>query len=357
MKVDFTITSLRRGGGESVLVTIANNLASRGYEIKIITYSLPHEYELNPKIKIVKLHSGIIKNQTLRYIHELYKYYRIKNNRPDALISFMTQTSLSAILIAKLFRIHIIASEHTNHARTSTNKRLVNFTRKYIYRFANYVTILTSYDLEFYKKNKSNAVIVTNPCTFKQVSDSIIQKEKIILGIGGLHKYHIKGFDNLLKLIKPVLDKHKDWKLMLVGETKISGYDFLYQLAKDLKIENQVVFAGLRDDVQNIMSKSEIFVLSSRNEGLPMVLIEAMFQGMACVSYNCVSGPSDIIENNINGILVSDQDQTEMAFQINRLVEDKQLRDKLSRSTSKIASKFDEDLVCNKWESLIKSEL
>lgn len=355
MKVDFAISSLRKGGGESVLVTLANNLITRGYQIRIITFNLPHEYKLNPKIKIIKLHNGTIKNQTLRYIFELYKYYFDKKNRPDTLISFMTQTSLSSIIVAKLLKIKIIASEHTNHSRTSTNTYLVNFTRKYIYRFANYITILTSYDKNFYRKYNSNAVILPNPCSFKKSTTNTINKKKIILAVGGLHKYHIKGFDNLLDIVQPILHRHKDWKLMIVGETKIDGYDFLKKRAENLEIEKQVVFTGLRNDIQNIMKESEIFVLSSRTEGLPMVLIEAMSQSMCCVAYNCVSGPSDIISHNINGILVENQNRNEMTKVLSHLIENPQLREALSNKSNSITSKFDEDLICNKWEELIKN--
>lgn len=355
MKIDFAITSLRSGGGERVLVTIANNLVNRGHDVTIITFEEPIEYKLDPKIKAVKLYDGFFKNQTFRYMHELYKYYRNKHNRPDTLISFMTQTSLSAIIVAKLWRIKVIASEHTNHLRTSTKGSIVNFTRKYVYRLADYITILTRYDLEFYKKHKSNVVVMSNPCSFKKNDTKAIEKKKIILAVGGLHKYHIKGFDNLLPIVKPILDKHKDWKVMIVGETKIDGYEFLKNLTKDLEIEDQVIFAGLRNDMQDIMAGSEIFVLSSRNEGQPMVLIEAMFQGMACVSYDCISGPSDIITNNVNGILVKDQDQEDMRFHINKLIEDEKLRFKLSSNTSKIISKFDEDFICDKWEALMKN--
>lgn len=355
MKIDFVISSLRTGGGERVLVTIANNLVNRGHKVRVIIFNAPIEYKLNPKIELIKLYKGFIKNQTLRYLFELYKYYRNKNNRPNAVISFMTQTSLSVILVAKLLNIKVIASEHTSHIRTSTGKYIVNFTRKYVYKFANYVTILTKFDLAFYKKHGANAIILPNPCSFKKIKSQKKEKDKIILAVGGLSRYYIKGFDNLLPIVKPILDKHKDWKLMIVGDKKNDGYEFLKNLAKDLNIENQVVFTGLRNDVKDIMYNSEIFVLSSRNEGLPMVLIEAMSQGMCCIAFDCVSGPSDIITHNIDGVLVDNQNNEEMTEVLNKLIETPRLREKLSSESTSIISKFDEDLICDKWEDLIKN--
>ncbi|MFV9551018.1 glycosyltransferase family 4 protein [Algibacter sp. PT7-4] len=355
MKVDFAISSLRKGGGERVLVTLANNLANRNHDISIIIFNDSIEYEINKKINIVKLNTGNFSNQTLRYTNELYKYYKKKITRPHVLISFMTQTSLSAILVANLFKIKVIASEHTNHSRTSTNQALVNFTRKFIYKFANKITILTSYDKDFYKKHGSDVVILPNPCSFKKNKNIKSIKQKTILAVGSLDKYYIKGFDNLLNIVQPILHKHKDWKLMLVGDSSNDGYDFLKELSETLKISNQVVFAGLRNDMQKIMSNCEIFVLSSRTEGLPMVLIEAMSQSMCCVAYNCVSGPSDIISHNINGILVENQNKDKMRKCLDNLIENPNLRLELSDKSSEVIAKFDENLICDKWETLIKN--
>jgi glycosyltransferase involved in cell wall biosynthesis len=142
---------------------------------------------------------------------------------------------------------------------------------------------------------------------------------------------------------------------MIVGDTKNEGYLFLKNLAKDLNIENQVVFTGLRNDVKDIMANSEIFVLSSRNEGLPMVLIEAMSQDMCCIAFDCISGPSDIITNNFNGILIENQNYTEMTKVLTRLIESPNLRLKLSSKANTVTSKFDEDVICDKWEDLLKN--
>lgn len=356
MKIDFTISSLRRGGGERVLVTVANNLVNRGFNVKVIIFIDAVEYNLDKKIKLIKLNTGFFSNETLRYTHELFKIYRKKNARPDILISFMTQTNLSAIIVARLFKIKVIASEHTNHSRTSTSKKLVDFTRKYVYKLANKVTILTSYDLSYYKKIGCDVIILPNPCSFNnKFSNKKISKEKTILAVGSLNKYKIKGFDNLLKLITPILKKHTDWNLMIVGESSNVGEVYLKDIAHHFEIQEQVSFAGLRDDVQEIMAKCEIFVLSSRAEGLPMVLIEAMSQNMCCIAYDCISGPSDIITNKVNGILVDDQNSDQMTYNINRLIENPKLRKNLSNKANEVIAKFDENLICDKWEYLINN--
>src|SRR5690606_21613345 len=136
--------------------------------------------------------------------------------------------------------------------------------------------------------------VMPNPCTYNAYVEDVRKREKVILTVGALDRYHHKGFDNLIPLIAPVLKKHKDWKLKLVGGGS-KGVELLKSLTKLHTIESQVIFEGFSNDVSQIMRTSEIYVMPSRFEGLPMVLLEAMSQGMACIAFDCVSGPSDII--------------------------------------------------------------
>lgn len=353
MKIDFAISSLKSGGGERVLVTLANQLANRGHDTCIITFNETVEYSLNSKITKIKLHNGFFKNQTFRYTFELLKYYRLKKNRPDALISFMTQTSLSAIIVARLYGIKVIASEHTNHLRTSTNPLIVNFTRKYIYRLAHLVTILTSFDTSFYQKNGVKSVVMPNPCSFPVNTTQTQKKDKTILAVGGLDKYHIKGFDNLLLLIAPILKEFPEWKLKIVGGGN-SGLSFLKKIVTKLDISENVIFTGFSNQIPKLMQTSEIFILCSRNEGLPMALIEAMSQKMTCISYDCITGPSDILEHQKTGLLIEDQNMEEMQTQLKKLILNKSLRDELALNAVNSLDRYDINKVCDYWEDIIK---
>ena len=120
----------------------------------------------------------------------------------------------------------------------------------------------------------------------------------------------------------------------------------------ELNISNQVIFTGFRSDVIDIMRKSEIFILHSRFEGMPMALLEAMTQKMVCISYNCISGPAEIITNNKNGILIKNQDKMEMVEKLNLLLQDKVLRSFLRENINGSLNKFSINEVVNKWEKL-----
>lgn len=346
MKVDFLVDSLVSGGAERVLVLLANYFEEQGQDVTIITFNDNEVWKPNKTIKRVKLHEGKIKNQMIRSTIVLADHYYRKSNRPDVLISFMTRTNLIAILVARLYGIKIIASEHINHILKTD--RIERFTRNYAYRFANALTCLTSFDEKYYKKRNINVFVMPNPCTFKAYKEEVRDRKKIILAVGALDRYHHKGFDNLIPLIAPILKKHKDWKLKLVGGGN-KGIKLLKGLAKSHGIEDQVVFEGFSNEVSLIMRSSDIYIMPSRFEGLPMVLIEAMSQGMACIAFDCISGPSEIITHNVNGILVENQNFDLMSKELDQLIEEPKKRLEFAKQGVQSLDKFRIEKIYDKY--------
>lgn len=351
MKIDFITASLNAGGAERVLVLLANYFSENSYCVRIITFNEPDDYSFSPSIIRVKLHHGNISNHKIRSLSNLISFYRPKNNRPEVMISFITQTSFIAIIVAKLYGLKIIASEHNSFLRSQSPKLLTSFTRTFLYPLANYLTVLTNFDVDFYQKKGINVVVMPNPCSFNSFNEQNSTREKFILAVGNLDRYYHKGFDNLLKLIVPVLKNHRDWTLKIVGDGK-EGMNFLKQLTNKLNIVDQVVFTGFRKDVNILMQESEIFILSSRYEGLPMVLLEAMSQGMACIAYDCKTGPSDIIKHGINGLLIEDQNMEAMQRGVERLINEQDLRERLKFAANKTVDNYSIDKIAQKWEKI-----
>ncbi len=351
MKIDFVGSSLVGGGAERVMITLANTFVDKGHEVTIITFNPPDDFIPNEKVKRVKLHYGKFKNHTLRSFFALYRYYRSKKNRPDIMITFMASTNFITIPVAKLLGIKVIASEHTNHM-SGTSKR-VKITRKYLYKLVDMLTVLTSFDFPYYNKLTANVRIVPNPSSFTKYKNQTTKRDNVILTVGSLERYKEKGFENLLHIIEPVLKKNDSWILKIAGGG-IKGEKILKELAQTLGISKQIVFTGFRDDIESIMRTSQIFVLPSISEGLPMVLIEAMSQGMACISYDCISGPSDIIEHEVNGLLIEDQNQKAMRQGLEKLIENKELRDTFSYNALLSVDRYNIDVIYSKWAGLFK---
>tara|TARA_R110002049_G_scaffold197763_1_gene367830 strand:- start:6450 stop:7523 length:1074 start_codon:yes stop_codon:yes gene_type:complete len=349
IKIDFITASLTGGGAERVLILLANEVVKKSDKVSILTFGGTDSYEYDKNINRIKLHGGNIKNHTLRRFSQLYKYYKKKENRPDVIISFLPSVSFVAILIARIFKIKIIVSEHINHLQIGPLRD--QFTRKYLYRLANFTTVLTKFDIDYYQKYNANVVVMPNPCTFSALADNNHAKENSIIAVGNLDRYHHKGFDNLITIVTPILKKHPTWDLKIVGEGE-TGMNHLLQLAIKSNIENRISFLGFRSDVKDILKNSEIFILSSRFEGLPMVLMEAMSQGMACIAYNCKTGPSDILTHRENGLLIDDQNIVEMQESLELLITDRDLRKNLSNNAISSLERFSMKTIITKWEEL-----
>lgn len=352
MKIDFIIGSLQGGGAERVVSTLANYFAKEGHKVRIITFRERQDvYELHKNVHRIRYHKKLIffDYALMRALVYLFGFYRIKANRPDIISSHVNLMGLVTIPLSKLFKIKVTVSEHTNH-----NSGPINFPKWFLwnvlYRYPDAVTILTSYDKIFFEEKNKNVVIMPNPCSFPKYSISA-KRDKIILAVGDLNRYHVKGFDNLLKVASKVVKEYPDWKFMIVGGGD-DGLKFLQQKTKELNLEKNVVFAGFRKDVQQLMQSSSIFMLTSRYEGLPMGLMEASSQGMACIGFDCVSGPSDIIKDGHDGFLVKDQDITEMIKKTSLLIEDEMLRINFSKNAIQSSTKYSVENIGKKWLNL-----
>ena len=349
MKIHFIISSLKGNGAERVLVKIADALVRKGFDISILTFNDEEDYKLNNDINRIRLHGGSFKNHTIRSIINLIKYYRFKKNRPDIAISFITQTSFISIIAAKLYGIKIIASEHNSYLRNIMRTDL--FTKKYVYRFADKLVVLTSFDLPYYRKYKANVMVIPNPCSFEPIENTNQNREKVILVVGDLNRYRVKGFDRILYILKPLFKKHPEWKLKILGKGD-RGMKFLTEEIKKLDLNQNVELSGFKKNIHEIMQVSEIFALPSQYEGLPMVLIEAMSQGMACIAYDCVTGPRDIINDNVDGILIEDQNETKMREGLDELMSNPDLRNKLRQESIHSIERYDVEKVVTEWINL-----
>lgn len=352
MKIDFLVNSLVAGGAERVLILLANYFDEQGNDVTIITFNEPEVFSANPTVKRVRLHDGGIKNHTVRSIKNLLSYYKDKSKRPNILMPFMTRTNFMGIILGKIYGIKVVSAEHNNHVRETDF--FGRITRKYLYRISDALTVLTTFDEKHYKQLGVNVHIMPNPCTFEVCNETERNREKIILAVGDLNRYHHKGFDNLVPLIAPVLKKNPDWKLKFVGGGD-DGTQLLKNLAKTHNVENRIIFEGYSTEVARIMSESEIYVMSSRTEGLPLVLIEAFACRTACISFDCVTGPSDIIDHNKNGLLIRDQNFDEMAEQLDILMNDPGLRIKLANEGVNSLDRYKIDAIYNRYLTIFNT--
>jgi glycosyltransferase involved in cell wall biosynthesis len=357
-RVLFFIASLAGGGAERVLATLANAFASQGKQVFIATYSPKDSaYDLLPDIQrmiVLDEKTPKKKRSILSKIHwRWWKFRKIrtitKTVSPDVVVSFVTPTNNDVLFSLLGLSIPIVVCEHTNVLRSYS--KTTSFYRKLMYPFASAITVLTRHDYNLWKHKYRNVVYMPNPIELNQLENhSNMERNKVVLAAGTIISWKIKGFDNLLRCWGKLCHRFPDWTLCIAGKEDDNSMHLLHNIIKDCDCEN-VVFLGFRRDVREIMRSSAIFCLSSRVEGLPMVLIEAMEAGCCCVAFDCKTGPREIIKENC-GVLVEDQNIKDLEDKLSMVMSNDQLRNRYSINAPKSIHGYSIDNILSRWQIL-----
>lgn len=358
MRILFFINRFAGGGAERVMSTLANYFSAKGHEIYIdYDTDYPVAYHLNDRI-ISLNHMRRLRNMPfykigiIRFPYKLYLLRKtIKQIKADVVVSFLTEVNGPVILAGLGTRSKIIVSEHSR-IEGFNNTRKNEIIKKYIYRLADAVTVLTRHDYNKWKKY-GNVVYMPNPIELDTSPVDFSKKRKAVLGVGRFDDYYVKGLDTLLKCWSGVCLKHQDWQLWIAGDGSQENRSLLETMNSNLKNIN-VEFLGFRKDINDVMKTSSIFVLPSRVEGLPMGLLEAMNQSCCCVAFDVETGPAEIIRNNHSGIIVENQNIEALVEALDRLMSDENQRLKLSENAKESIEMYGIERIVNRWLILFK---
>jgi glycosyltransferase involved in cell wall biosynthesis len=172
---------------------------------------------------------------------------------------------------------------------------------------------------------------------------------KVVVAAGRLTRQ--KGFGRLIAAWAIVARKHPDWKLDIFGA---GDQESLQARIDKRQLTDVVTLRGFTSDPYSHFAGSAIYAMSSRSEGFPMVLLEAMGCGLPLVSFDCPTGPADIIEDGRNGLLVPDGDIKALGAALNRLIEDPALRRQMGAAGVEMAKQYEPDQVAARWERLFE---
>ena len=347
---------MRGGGAERVMAILTDELAKRGHEVTLVTMITEQPfYILNKRIKLRQRRNRRGNSFMARIIHRLNTYFfirkMIKSENPSVVISFMWHLNSIVLTSTVFLKVPIIASEHSAFdIELPFIKRIKKF---HVNKLADKVTVLTEHDFEFMKDRLKNVYLMPNPLAFKPIEKYNAQRQKNIIAVGNIDRFIGKGFDSLIKIWSEIAFLYPDWKLQIAGKGTLQNIKNLQNIAKQYHVSKQFELIG---QIQNLALKfreSTIFILSSKYEGFGMVLIEAMSQGCACISYDCKTGPREIITHNVDGILVDDQNMEAMKNAISDLIENSEKRTFLAENAIKSVKRFSVKKIVDKWEMLL----
>jgi glycosyltransferase involved in cell wall biosynthesis len=273
----------------------------------------------------------------------------VRRQAPSDVVVLLRGMNWRLILACRLLGVRVIATEHTNHL---AERGIFSWIERHlIYKMANDLVVLTEFDGAHYRKFLPNVHVIPNPLSFTPGTGQLTQTQRI-LAVGDLNRWYIKGFDNLIKIFASIHHDFPDWRLAIAGDGA-AGLQYLERLAEKYEVRDYVDFLGFCDNIDRQMQNSELFVLSSRYEGFSMVLLEAMSQGCACISFDCHAGPRDLLKNGVSGMLVPDQDCAAMEQVIRVLIESENVRHELSTNSIRASHAYVVGEVAKTWMKLL----
>lgn len=342
------------GGTERVGSMLANGLSESGYEVVLASITCGDNpfFPLNKEIKVVSLFNS--PGRTLyRTPNLIYRIRRLlKEERIDTLIVVETMAVLFTLPAIIGLSVKHVCWEHFNF-NSDLGKRGRRIARQLAARYCDSVVTLTERDKQYWlqgTQHKSQIKAIANPCPFS-IQDYDKQTDtKIVLAVGRLT--YQKGFDLLLESWLKVNKAKTDWKLKIVGEGEDRAN--LTNFIEKNELTDSVELVGSTDEISDYYKEAEIFCLSSRFEGFPMVLLETLAFGLPVVSFDCDTGPAEVLENT-GSILVPQSDTDQLAFSLLYLIRDKELRDTISLASKEKAEIYQPEKIINQWISILES--
>lgn len=361
MNILFVISSLGSGGAERVMSIMANYWCEKNYTITIVTLSECGEdfYLLNSKIQRIGLNLRSNSNSIFFGIsnnisRSLSLRRTIKKCKPSCVISFVDTINVLTLVSTLGLRIPVIVSERNDPKYYKIGK-FWSFLRTITYPFASRIVVQTTNVAKWVQRHipLGRIEIIHNPIDvtkLQKLNEHNFESEYLILAVGRLSKQ--KGFDILVDAFARIAADFDNWNIVICGEG--GERSFLEGLINSKGLSKRITLPGIVRNPMHTYSKAQIFVLSSRYEGFPNVLLEAMVAGKAVISTDCNSGPSEIITNYHDGILVRSEDSEELANALMTLMGNAILRKELALNGQYAKHRFGQEKIMVKWENLVK---
>jgi len=369
MKISFIIGSLRMGGAQRVGAHLVGEWIKRGWEVKLIaTYSGGGEsvYPIPPDARLVYLADMVPKGCTgmagriarLRALRSI-----LSLDKPDVIVSFMTDANIAMMLATVGLSFRRIVSERAYPPRDKVSA-LYAWLRRLTYPKADLVVFQTNKGAHWLSDEipAARGCVIPNPVVFplpvfqplRIPGEFVPPAAKIMLSVGRMTEQ--KGFPLLIQAFEQQAARHLEWQLVILG----AGPDreYLDELVQRSTYASRIHMPGPAGNLADWYRRCDLFVMSSTFEGFPNTLVEAMAHGCAVVSFDCETGPGDIVRHGLDGILVSKVgDVSELSAALGRLMDDEDLRRSLSQRAVNVRERFSSEKIMTMWDDSLAAAI
>lgn len=359
-RIVFHLNCLERGGAERVVANLSGQFALHGYEVYIATeWQGEDEYEIDSRI--ARVHVGLTKKQEQdgrikKFIDRIVNLRKfIKEVKPDIIIAFARKANYRALTATIGTKIPVIISVR-NNPKGYYDFLFDKIQIPILFRRAAGCVFQTPEQQAFFPEFiQRKSKIILNPINDKFIGNPIpAKREKTVV-----HSGRLVDFKNQLMLIRAfenVHKKHPDYILKMFGPDSFDGTkEKLENLIEEYQAHDYVKLMGGSNQLEKDMINGAVAAFSSNYEGLPNAMLEAMALGLPVIATDCPpGGPRLVITPEQNGLLVPVNDDDAMTKAINRLIEDRELAERLGRNAAQIRERAGADVIFEQWKNYIE---
>jgi glycosyltransferase involved in cell wall biosynthesis len=350
MRLTFVIGALTLGGAERTLAFLAKRFMERGHVVSVVTL-------YSPKTDFLELPSGMDR-KTLGMTRPAQLFWKFPSLRqsilsttPQVVISFLDK--MNVMTLASMWRanVPVIVCERTDPSAYSIGP-IWNQLRWWTYRTASRIVVQSKGSADYFlPKLREKVTIIPNPVAMPSLSDRPVEtwsSRPCIIGMGRLVAE--KRFDLLIRAFAQIKERYPEWSVVILGEGPLRGE--LERLRNQVGLKDRLLLPGVIPNPYDLLRRADLFVLSSRVEGFPNALCEAMACGLPVIATDCPSGPREIIRDGIDGLLVPNQDEVALSKAMDRLMCNEEERRRLASRAVEIVDRFGVEKVEQMWERL-----
>lgn len=360
MRLLYIVPKIKNAGGVARVISIKANyfVDHFGYEVHILSQN---EENIEPFYDFdydVIFHNMILEGTIFKFFNSFQKQInqKISETKPDIIL--VADNGLKAFIFPFIAKTKVpIVFECHGSKFVEEEVQKTNFISKSIqkikYRFKDFgarkFTKIVALSQENLKEwNAEKGIVIPNPSWIKSKKTADLKQKKVIAIARNSYE---KGLDRLLLIWKIIGEKYPEWTLDIYTD----DVDALEQDAIKLEIESGINYLNFVKNIQKKYLKASICTMTSRTEGFPMVLLEAMASGLPCIAYDCPTGPRAIITNAENGFLIPDNSIEMYVEKLCFLIENEEVRLKFGLDAKETSKEYSVKKIMEQWKEFLEN--
>ncbi|QGT78307.1 glycosyltransferase [Guyparkeria halophila] len=364
-RILFLVSSMQGGGAERVAALLSNYWVQQGHQLTLMpTFSGRGEclYPLDKRVRLDYL-ADRVRSRSRSPLNKLRRLTALRGAvrelSPDVIVSFLPHVNVAAVIATLGLGVPVVISERTYPPAMSLGVAL-NWLRRWAYPRASAVVVQTGRAREWLTRccPKARGHVIANPIVYPlprdkpEVNPSAVVglERRVVLAVGRLSEE--KQFDRLVRAFEALVRRYPEWDLVVLGEGP--ERQRLERERDRLGLTGRVYLPGRVGNLSDWYQRADLYVMSSRFEGFPNTLAEAMAYGLPAVSFDCDTGPRDIIRDGVDGYLVPrETGASGLAGAMEALMRDESQRKQMAEEAVVVRDRFSMERIAAKWDVVL----